>query len=213
MDIWRAELNKQQTLLFTQIENIYHDFDGNIEDIAEYSIEISLKIQFMELYYFVLYQELLVLNKFEQPHKVLLSSIDATNDKMKQLEEEIKLTKQKFKEQMGDDALVDTNGKIIEMELLFKANGMQTNEKVKQTLKMKKKISKFFCNFFFRAESAIAEQQLQILRQIVALPMSSVETQTIKPLVDTIASLLKEWIILDKDLKGDKYALKKMLVF
>lgn len=44
--------------------------------------------------------------------------------------------------------------------------------------------------------------------------MSSVEeTQTIKPLVDIIDGLLKEWIILDKDLKGDKYALKKMLVF
>lgn len=44
--------------------------------------------------------------------------------------------------------------------------------------------------------------------------MSSVEeTQTIKPLVDIIDRLLKEWIILDKDLKGDKYALKKMLVF
>ncbi|XP_055326896.1 uncharacterized protein LOC129580473 [Sitodiplosis mosellana] len=182
MDIWTAELNKQQTLLFTQIESIYQNFDSKIDDIAEQSIEISLKVQFMELYYFVLYQELLVLNKFEEPHKSLLKSIDATNDKMKLLEEEVKLTKSKFKEQMGDDALVDTNGKIIEMELLFKAN-----------------------------DSSIADQQLQILEQIAALPMSSAEKQTIKPLVDTIDSLLREWIILDRDLKGDKYALKKML--
>lgn len=125
MDIWTAELNKEQTLLFTQIESIYQDFDTKIDDIAEQSIEISLKVQFMELHYFVLYQELLVLNNFEKPHKSLLKSIEATNDKMKQLEEEVKLTKSKFKEQMGDDALVDTNGKIIEMELLFRANGIR----------------------------------------------------------------------------------------
>lgn len=124
MDIWTAELNKSQTILFTQIESIYQDFDAKIDDIAEQSIDISLKVQFMELYYFVLYQELLVLNKFEQPHKSLLKSIDATTDKIKQLEDEIKVAKLKFKDQMGDDALVDTNGKIIEMELLFKANGI-----------------------------------------------------------------------------------------
>lgn len=59
----------------------------------------------------------------------------------------------------------------------------------------------------------IAEQQLQILKQITALPMSLAETQSIKTLVDIIDSLLKEWIILDRDLKGDEYALKKMLVF
>lgn len=130
MDIWTAELNREQTLLFTQIETIYQDFDAKIDDISEQSIETSLKIQFMELYYFVLYQELLVLNKFEEPHKSLLKSIDVTNEKIKSLEEDLKLAKQKFKEQMGDDALVDTNGKIIEMELLFKANG------TKQTMKI-----------------------------------------------------------------------------
>lgn len=130
MDIWMAELNKAQTILFTQIENIYQDFDAKIDDIAEQSIEISLKVQFMELYYFVLYQELLVLNKFEQPHKSLLKSIDVTTDKIKQLEDEIKMVKSKFKDQMGDDALVDTNGKIIEMELLFKANGIQTDKRL-----------------------------------------------------------------------------------
>lgn len=130
MDIWTAELNKAQTILFTQIENIYQDFDAKIDDIAEQSIDISLKVQFMELYYFVLYQELLVLNKFEQPHKSLLKSIDATTDKIKQLEDEIKMAKSKFKDQMGDDALVGTNGKIIEMELLFKANGIQTDKRL-----------------------------------------------------------------------------------
>lgn len=59
----------------------------------------------------------------------------------------------------------------------------------------------------------IAEQQLQILKQIAALPMSLAEKQTIKTSVDILDSLLKEWIILDRDLKGDEYALNKMLVF
>lgn len=48
---------------------------------------------------------------------------------------------------------------------------------------------------------------------MAALPMSLAETQTIKSSVDIIDGLLKEWIILDRDLKGDEYALKKMLVF
>lgn len=125
MDIYTAELYKQEAILFAQIESIYQDYDGKINYISEQSLETSLQIQFMELYYFVLYQELLVLNKFEEPHKLLLKSIDATNEQMKRHEEEIKQMKIMFKEQVGDDALVDPNGKIIEMELLFKAIGMK----------------------------------------------------------------------------------------
>lgn len=64
----------------------------------------------------------------------------------------------------------------------------------------------------FVTDSGVAEQQLQILEQIAALPMSSSETHTLRPLIETIDRLLREWMVLDKDLKGDKYALKKMLV-
>lgn len=126
MDIWSAELQKEKALLFAQIENIYRDFDAKIDDLCEQSIEISLKIQFMELYYFVLYQQILVLNKFEEPHKSLLQSIDTTNDKLKRNDEEMRIAKAKFKEQLNDDALIDPSGKIIEMELLFKVNGKLT---------------------------------------------------------------------------------------
>lgn len=123
MDIWTAELHKEKALLFSQIEHIYRDFDAKIDDLCEQSIEISLKIQFMELYYSVLYQEILVLHKFEEPHKSLLQSIDATNDKLRKNDDEMRIAKAKLKEQLNDDALIDTSGKIIEMELLFKANG------------------------------------------------------------------------------------------
>lgn len=125
MDIHKAQLYKEQAILFVQIENIYRDFDAKIDEISEQSLDISLRIQFMELYYFVLYQEVLVLNKFEEPHKSLLKSIDATNEQMKKHEDEMKLIKAMFKEQVGDDALVDPNGKIIEMEMLFRAIGMK----------------------------------------------------------------------------------------
>lgn len=123
MDIWTAELYRNQSLLFSQIENIYQDFDAKIKDLAEQSREISLKAQFMELYYFVLYQELLVLNQFEDPNKALLKSIHAAQNKMKISEDEIKVAKCKLKEQVGDDSLISPSGRVIDMELLFKPTG------------------------------------------------------------------------------------------
>lgn len=123
MDIMTAQLHREQALLFSQIESIYRDFDAKIKDAAEQSRENSLHIQFLELYYFVLYQELLVLNQFEDPHKVLLRSIKTAQDKMKAHDEEIKTKKHKLRQQIGDDSLVSTSGKIIDTELLFRATG------------------------------------------------------------------------------------------
>ncbi|XP_031617014.1 uncharacterized protein LOC116336928 isoform X2 [Contarinia nasturtii] len=176
MDIWTIDLHKTMNSLFFQIENIYQDFDVKIKNIVEQSIEISLKVQFKELYYFVIYQELLVLNKFEKPNKALLKSIELTIDKLQTNEEELTTAKSKFKKLMKDDALIDTNGKIIEMEVLFKENIIN--------------------------DSAIADQQLEILKKITALPMSSTQSQIIKPLVGTIECLLKDSISFNKDLKG-----------
>lgn len=66
--------------------------------------------------------------------------------------------------------------------------------------------------FVLHADSSIADRQLQILKHIAALPMSSSESKIIKPLVEMTENLLKEWIILDRSLKDDEYALKKLLV-
>lgn len=123
VDIWTATLYSEQALLFEQIENIYQTFDEKIEQMAEEKLDITLKVQFIELYYFVLYQELLVLSKFEEPHKLLLESMDATADKMKQCEDEIKNLKHKFREQFHDEVLLDGSGKIIDTELFFTAIG------------------------------------------------------------------------------------------
>lgn len=123
VDIWTATLYSEQALLFEQIENIYQTFDEKIEQMAEEKLDITLKVQFIELYYFVLYQELLVLSKFEEPHKLLLESMDETADKMKQYEEEIKNLKHKFREQFHDEVLLDGSGKIIDTELFFRAIG------------------------------------------------------------------------------------------
>lgn len=127
MDIKSATLYCEQALLFSQIDRIYRDFDAKIKDAAEQSLEISLQIQFLELYYFVLYQELLVLNRFEEPHKALLRSIKTAQDKMKANDDEIKATKHQLKEYIGEDSLVSTSGKIIDMELLFRPTGTLTN--------------------------------------------------------------------------------------
>lgn len=124
MDIKTATLYRDQALLFWEIEHIYRDFDAKIKDAAEQSIEISLQIQFLQLHYFEMYQELLVLNQFEDPHKTLLRSIKAAQDRMKAHGETIKVAKYKLKEHFGEDSLVSTSGKIIEMELLFRATGV-----------------------------------------------------------------------------------------
>lgn len=61
-------------------------------------------------------------------------------------------------------------------------------------------------------DNIIAEQQLMELEHIAALPMSSTESKTIKPAIEMMDSLLRDWISADKDVKGDSYALKKMMV-
>lgn len=53
---------------------------------------------------------------------------------------------------------------------------------------------------------------MEAFEQIAALPMSSAESRVIKPLIEAMDNLLREWISADKDVKGDSYALKKMMV-
>lgn len=53
---------------------------------------------------------------------------------------------------------------------------------------------------------------MEALEQIAALPMSSAESRVIKPLIEAMDNFLREWISADKDVKGDSYALKKMMV-
>lgn len=65
---------------------------------------------------------------------------------------------------------------------------------------------------FTLLESAIADQQLLAIEQIAALPMSTAESRTIKPIIESIDKLLREWISADKDVTVDSYALKKMQV-
>lgn len=75
-----------------------------------------------------------------------------------------------------------------------------------------KKVRNENISFFCLSDSVIAGQQLEALEQIAALPMSSAESRVIKPLIEAMDNLLREWISADKDVKGDSYALKKMMV-
>lgn len=70
----------------------------------------------------------------------------------------------------------------------------------------------FFFHSFPKIDSEIVDEQLKKLDQIAALPMSSNESKTIKPLITVMGNLLREWIVADKDVKVDAYALKKMMV-
>lgn len=62
------------------------------------------------------------------------------------------------------------------------------------------------------ADSGVGEQQIQILQQISISQASAPDIDNFKPLIEQIENLSIEWVALDKDLNGDKYALKKMLV-
>lgn len=61
-------------------------------------------------------------------------------------------------------------------------------------------------------DSSVAEQQVQILDQIALMQASSTKMENIEHIITELGNTLKEWMILDKDLSGDKYAVKKMLV-
>lgn len=58
----------------------------------------------------------------------------------------------------------------------------------------------------------VAEQQVHILNQIALMQASSTRMENIEHIIKELENTLKEWMILDKDLSGDKYAVKKMLV-
>lgn len=62
------------------------------------------------------------------------------------------------------------------------------------------------------ADSTVAEQQVHILNQIALMQASSTRMENIEHIIKELENTLKEWMILDKDLSGDKYAVKKMLV-
>lgn len=62
------------------------------------------------------------------------------------------------------------------------------------------------------ADSTVAEQQVHILNQIALMQASSTRMENIEHIIKELGNTLKEWMILDKYLSGDKYAVKKMLV-
>lgn len=62
------------------------------------------------------------------------------------------------------------------------------------------------------ADSTVAEQQVHILNQIALMQASSTKMENIEHIIKELGNTLQEWMILDKDLSGDKYAVKKMMV-
>lgn len=85
------------------IERIYREFDVQIKSLSHKYNEVQLKLKLMELHCLTLYQELLIIDQFEEPEKALLETIAALSMQMMRVEDEIKCSKMKLKCLMESD--------------------------------------------------------------------------------------------------------------
>lgn len=119
-----AELLRDQSLLLHDIEEIYQNFDSEIEFLSNSSLEIAFKLKFMEMHYLVIYQELTIIGQFEEPEKLLFETIGDLTMQMKRIEEEIKGFKFKLKEFIGLEQCSQTSkGSLDSINSFFKSNG------------------------------------------------------------------------------------------
>lgn len=69
-----------------------------------------------------------------------------------------------------------------------------------------------FCFLLLIAERDLVEQQLQILDQVDSMCMPSGKVHDVHESVEKLRAFINHWISLDKYVKGDRYALDRMLV-
>lgn len=67
----------EQSVIIDGIEERISMFDEHLSMMKNRRLEIALEVNFMELYYFTVYQELIVLKNFEKAQILLMQDIDA----------------------------------------------------------------------------------------------------------------------------------------
>lgn len=66
----------EQSMIIDGIENRISIFDEHLSMMKNRRLEFALEVNFMELYYFTVYQELMVLKNFEKAQILLMQDID-----------------------------------------------------------------------------------------------------------------------------------------
>lgn len=116
---------KNRALLLADIENIYSQFDATVESKVTEKMEISLKLKFMELHYFVIYQELIMSIEFEEPYQVLTEAQNQLNIEIRQIMQKIVGTKLELKEliDLNQHLLINFDDIRSDLDEFLKLNG------------------------------------------------------------------------------------------
>lgn len=92
-----SERRLRKAIIQNDIETIYQQFDGEISSLSHYQAEVQLELKLMELHCLTIYREVLILDHFEEPEKVLHETVAALSSQMMRIEEDIKCNKSKLK--------------------------------------------------------------------------------------------------------------------
>lgn len=76
----------EQNMIIDGIDKRISMFDEHLSMLKNWRLEIALEVNFMELYYFTVYQELMVLKNFEKAQILLMQDIDASRCELGRVE-------------------------------------------------------------------------------------------------------------------------------
>lgn len=79
----------EQDMIIDGIEKRIREFDEHLLMLENRRLEVALEVNFMELYYFTVYQELMVLKSFEQSQTILMQDIDVGRCERSRIEAKI----------------------------------------------------------------------------------------------------------------------------
>lgn len=116
----KANQKLNQAISFNDVEQITQNFDTTLESLAQHKSQVQLELKLMKLRCLVIYQELLIIDQFDEPEKAILETIATLSTQLVRIEEEIKCQKFKLKcvvESMGSTVIstkhfLNTNGKF-----------------------------------------------------------------------------------------------------
>lgn len=166
----------EQDTIIDEIDKRISAFDAHLMELKNRRLETALDVYFMELYYFTVYQELIVLKNFEKSQKLLMQDIDdgrcergrieskTASEKsalhelqqhINGLKESLNSVERRFDDLQGDDESASIS------EMVFRCGGMEKSQVV-QSLSV---AYSCFCTNLTR-QFALQEIQIQIVAAI-----------------------------------------------
>lgn len=135
----------EQDTIIDEIDKRISAFDEHLLELKNRRLETALDVYFMELYYFTVYQELMILKNFEKSQKLLIQDIDdgrgersrieaeimsekstlhESNQQINELKESLNSVERKFDDLQGDDESASIS------EMVFRSDGKCVREKI-----------------------------------------------------------------------------------